>query len=150
MDEEESTDFDGAQLSIIERRKRVYDLKLKGWSHRQIAEKLSVNISTITMDLRKIMAQVDAARMLESEGNLMYDQLDLLLRRYMKTALKGDLDSTNIVLKIMERKSKLLGLDAPKRIDVRALIVDWAVREGLDPQDVIDVALDLLPSPAAR
>lgn len=134
-------------LTLAARRRKVYDLKLKGWSTRQIAAKLQLQQATVSNDIKKVMQQVDATRMLEHEATLMFDQLNMLLRRYLKPALQGDLDSGNFVLKIMERKSKLLGLDAPKRVDVRALIVEWAQQEGLDPADVVDVALDLLPKP---
>lgn len=130
-----------------ERRRKVWDYKLKGWSSKEIAEKLGIHYHTVLQDLKRTSEQVDATRWLEGEGNMMFDQLNMLLRRYLKPALQGDIDSGNFVLKIMERKSKLLGLDAPKRVDVRAMIVEWAMAEGLDPQDVIDVALDMLPKP---
>lgn len=136
-----------SQMSLVERRRKVWDMKLKGWSTKQIAEKLGLSYQTIVLDLKRTAQQVDATRWLEGEGNMMFDQLNMMLRRYLKPALQGDIESGNFVLKIMERKAKLLGLDAPKRVDVRAMIVEWAMAEGLDPQDVIDVALDMLPKP---
>jgi hypothetical protein len=49
----------------------------------------------------------------------------------------GDLDSFAATLKLMERRAKLLGLDAPKKFDVRAIIVQFAEDNGLDPEETV-------------
>ena len=37
----------------------------------------------------------------------------------------------------------MLGLDAPRKIDIRFLIDEWAQRNGLDTADVLEAAEDL-------
>ena len=44
------------------------------------------------------------------------DRLDRLQRAVWVKALEGDIQAVNAVLKLMERRSRLLGLDAPTRV----------------------------------
>lgn len=60
----------------------------------------------------------DEARALEGA------RLDALHNAVWPAALAGDLPSVDRVLKISERRSKLLGLDAPQRVDLGASDVD--------------------------
>lgn len=55
--------------------------------------------------------------------------LDLLQRRMMQDALKGDARAVDRVLQIMAQRSKMLGLDAAAKISVEVSRVDDALAE---------------------
>jgi hypothetical protein len=52
-------------------------------------------------------------------------------------ALNGDVRAVDSVLRIMERRAKLLGLDAPTKIDWRDSAAQTAKDLGLDPSEVL-------------
>jgi hypothetical protein len=55
--------------------------------------------------------------------------LDLLQRKIMPEALRGDTKAGKLVLEILDRRSKYLGLDQPAKVQVEITRVDDAVRE---------------------
>ena len=57
------------------------------------------------------------------------------------SALMRDLDR---ILRVMERRARLLGLDVPERIDITARIRERAIEEGLDPDLALAAAERIL------
>lgn len=55
--------------------------------------------------------------------------LDLLQRRVMRMALDGDLKAVDRVLAIMDRRGKMLGLDAAAKVSVKVSRVDEALAD---------------------
>lgn len=129
------------------RRKTVWDMRMAGFTMDEIARKMSIPSGTVKSDIHRELNQIDITRQLESEVIIDLARLERLLRSYWTKAMEGDLDSAIFCMKVLERKSKLLGLDAPKRVDVRQLVVEWAVKEGFDPEDVLPIASQLIPGP---
>ena len=70
----------------------------------------------------------------EAVRNLELLRLDRLLMAHWDGALRGDPVATDRVLKIMDRRARYLGLDAPARIDLRAELTETAARLNL-PED---------------
>ena len=64
-------------------------------------------------------------------------RLDRLLMGHWTKAIGGDVNATRTVLSIMDRRAKLLGLDAPQRIDLTGWIREMAIAEGLDPDQAV-------------
>ena len=56
---------------------------------------------------------------------------------HWEKAIHGDVNSTRTVLTIMDRRAKLLGLDAPQRLDVTGWIREMAEAEGIDPDQAV-------------
>ena len=66
-------------------------------------------------------------------------------------ALAGNADSATIVLRCMERSSKLLGLDAPQKVDITHRLRLMAEAEGLDYEELLAEAQSVIKSlPTAR
>ena len=74
--------------------------------------------------MRNIPAEaVDEHRRIEGE------RMDNLLATYMPQALAGDVKSADFVLKVLDRRAKLLGLDAPTKTEVITLdAIDAEIR----------------------
>lgn len=132
---------------VMERRRRVWDLRMKGMSIQKIADQEGMTYWQIHQDLEAAARLVDVTKYLEHELHLDLQRLDQLFAAWFPSALALDADSAKIVMTIMDRRAKLLGLDAPKRIDIDMLIRTWAEKEGLDPDDVVDAVVTLLPTP---
>lgn len=120
-----------------------------GWSTIEIAQELELHVRTVDDHLRKARQDMDATRYLEGHVNLSLDRCELLWKWAYPMAKSGDdgkpdREWINTLLRIEESKRKLLGLDAPKKVDVRVGVRQWAEDNGFDPDDVEMVAPTLL------
>jgi hypothetical protein len=68
----------------------------------------------VTKAMADLQAQQEEAA--EQVRAMELDRLDQIMFQHFTQALKGDTAATDRVLKIMERRAKLLGLDAPSKI----------------------------------
>lgn len=104
-----------AQIEL--RRKTVAANLIGGLNYRDLAETLGVSIGTIASDVKVILGrwrreQVDAT---DDWVHLEARRLDKMLNAIWNNVIAGDLACLDRALKIMERRAKLLGLDAPEQ-----------------------------------
>lgn len=100
-------------------RAAIVKRRVEGESLRAIAEALEMSVSAvhsaIDTELKKLAAStredVDMLRQIEDE------RLDKMLVGLWPKAVTGDVKSIDAVLRLMERRSKLFGLDQPVRIE---------------------------------
>ena len=105
------------EAATLERRKHALDLRKAGFTYQEIADRLKVVVSTahkdVTSELKRLaketLESADEVRQLE------LGRLDMLLKGLEPMARVGKSDAVNAYLKVMERRAKLLGLDAPVR-----------------------------------
>jgi predicted transcriptional regulator len=107
-----------ATVRVAENQKIALDLRRRGHSYTEIAEMMNVNRATahgyVTKALEDALEQVKAdANVLRAEE---VSRLDALLNGLWDDAESGNVMAVDKVLKIMERRAKLLGLDSPQRI----------------------------------
>ncbi|MEU3013354.1 helix-turn-helix domain-containing protein [Nocardia asteroides] len=115
--------------SIDRRAKMVTALQLRrgGAGYRAIADHLGVSISTAysyVADALKEVTREPAESVLQIE----LDRLDDMMRAFYPKALRGDYKAADRVLRIMERRGRLTGLDA--------LAADRAKGDSRDLSDV--------------
>ncbi len=126
------------------KRVRAMEMRAAGYSYREIANELGFrSVSSAFETVERGLAEW-AREPLDRVIALELVRLDQLVRAYWARAASGDLEAAAFVLKVLERRAKMLGLDSPKRIDVRALVAEWAESEGLSADDVLDVAVRFL------
>lgn len=102
--------------SMFERDKKVFHLRLAGVSPRRIAEELSCSLDQVEQSLDRMTGGVSPA--LRQRTILMeLERLDALQKVHYANALNGQIGATLVVVKLMERRSRYLGLDAPVRTD---------------------------------
>ena len=103
-----------------ERRLIALELRKAGATYQKIAEHLGVPLTTaayyVTSAMRALVAE--PARELR---DLEVARLDDMLLSVWPQVRQGNLGAIDRVLRIMERRAKLLGLDAPTRVNV----TDW-------------------------
>lgn len=114
-------------LERLERRYQIIELRRIGYHIYEIAEMLKVSPVTVRADLQKVM-ELTATELQESTVEyriLEAERLDDLQKAYYLAAtqplvdtdgniIPENIQSAVLVLKIMERRAKLLGLDKPE------------------------------------
>lgn len=71
---------------------------------------------------------------------LQLERLQQMFGAIYPAMLAGDTAAANTVLGILKREADLLGLDAPKKIDIEGRLRAMAEAEGFDPDQAIEVA----------
>lgn len=128
-------------IEATERQRQAVELRKAGGSFEEIARQLGYKdpsgaYRAVRTALRKTIQQpADELRQLEVA------RLDALLVGLWSDARKGDVAKIDRVLKIMQRRADLLGLDAPKRVDatieVRQEAERLALETGLSVEEIL-------------
>lgn len=108
---------------LADRRERVYAMRLTGKSLSYIAQAEGVSKTTVFNDIEAVIkakTEVPAQQVREME----LDRLDLLLDKLMPRVEQGDVQAIQTALKVMDRRAKFLGLDAPTKQDLTVHQVD--------------------------
>jgi hypothetical protein len=128
------------RLAAVERQRLALGMRRGGASYDDIARKLGYAgpngaHKAVLSAIRKTLAEpADDVRLLE------LDRLDRLQLAYWTRATGDrdrppDLAAAHYVLKLMDRRARLLGLDAPIKIDVRALVREITTRHDLSDDE---------------
>lgn len=110
--------------AVIEKEKKVLELRLMGVTFDVIAQQVgyaspgSAHNAYKRALLRTLREPAEELRELEVA------RLDRLLSGIWTKALRGEVSAVQAALKIMERRSKLLGLDAPQKIQAEVTNYD--------------------------
>lgn len=106
-------------LKIELRREDVARLRLRGKSVREIGRELGIAKSVVQEDLTAVYLRTqdsaDDAILLERKMSL--ERLDMMLAGVIDRATTADLEAIDRVLRIDTRRSRLLGLDAPAKLE---------------------------------
>ena len=108
------------------------DLRLSGASYRRIGAQLGVSHVQAFRDVQRVLREFVAEPASALRGQELA-RLDRLMLTHWPAAIEGNHKATAVVLQIMDRRIRLLGLDAPHRIDITGWIREMAAAEGLDP-----------------
>ena len=106
------------QLTSHERKLRALDLRKAGATYQMIADQLGYGgpsgaYKAVTSALKATLKEpADELRTMELE------RLDAMLLPLWRRVQNGDERAVDRVLRIMERRAKLLGLDAPTKVDL--------------------------------
>lgn len=108
----------GANVKALESRERALELRLRGLTFDRIGADMKISRQAahqlVVRAMKDAREQVDQAA--DDLRAVEVSRLDALLAGLWPKALKGDPGSIDRVLKIAERRAKLLGLDAPQRV----------------------------------
>lgn len=102
-----------AKIPAAARREKALELRAKGRSIRSIAKELKVSKSQVQRDLEAELkaAAEDRRKIAELLIDLELTKLDELEQEAWKHIRDGELPAIDRVLRSMERRAKLLGLD---------------------------------------
>lgn len=106
--------------------REVFQLRRQGMSMWDIAEQLEISEADVK---RGMAAAQKAAAQLLNDGtkvellSLEVMRLDELQNAYWQAALSGDTRAADIVLKVIDKRTKMLGLDESVTVDARSQTV---------------------------
>ena len=100
-----------------QRRDRVMELKLAGVGNRVIAADVGVTVRTVVSDFNTRMRD-HAKNHPETAENraLEVERLDRWTLVHWRKALDGEVHSMQLLLQISDRRTRILGLEAPKEV----------------------------------
>lgn len=137
-------DRKGKQLRLAERKQRAYSLSLAGWNYREISADIGVSPQQVGKYIRGALANTEdlSAAQTTELRQIQYDRIQALFKKiWAKVGTGKDLLSAiQTAIRLLEREAKLMGLDAPTKVDISAKVRAMAVEEGFDPDDAIEVA----------
>ena len=94
-------------------------LRAAGLTFREIGDQLDIDPTWArTLILRALEAsKYEAADLLRTQEGM---RLDTLQRAHWRAALAGDVKAAAVVLRVMDRRARLFGLDSPVQVEVTA------------------------------
>jgi len=127
------------KVLALEREEQILRMRIGGARYQQIADRLGIAPSTVGRALQRGMArwQAQADDLVSEHIGLQLERLDRLLLSVWSDAVKGKLGAIDRVLKIEERRAKLLGLDGAADLNIEhseAVNVTFKVEYG-DPDN---------------
>ena len=137
------------RIAAVDKQRQALELRKAGATFQSIAQALNYATAqgaycAVEAGLRKTLQEpADGLRRLDSE------RLDSLLLAIWPQARAGSLDNIEMVLKILTRKARLLGLDAPVREEITGkdggAIEIAAITLAQRLQRIIDAEAQMLP-----
>lgn len=138
---------------ILERRRKVSQLRLAGVrDQRTIAAKLEVSLGTINSDFKAlddVYRERSAEDIATAKGQDL-ERIDELIAALWTEAKRGKWLAIDRIIALMERRARLLGLDAPHRIDIEMRVRQLAADLGLDPDEAVVEAQRVIRESRAR
>jgi len=133
-----------AATQKVSNQQQALELRRAGFGYQAIADAIGCSLGSAHAYVKDAMAEtrahidVDAAELKAEEVS----RLDGMLAGLWTSAKKGDVYAIDRVLKIMERRSRLLGLDAPARIGHGGDPSAPPIGHKLDMQSLSDTELE--------
>jgi DNA-binding CsgD family transcriptional regulator len=103
--------------AIEARQERAIRLRVQGFNYREIAAELGISVGTAYNDCSAAMKRIreQTRESAEEVRSVELDRLDRMIRALeVKAFGDGDTRAIDTLLKVSERRAKLLGLDAPE------------------------------------
>ncbi len=120
------------------------ELRLTGETYRQIAVTLGYAGPAGAYKAVQAALKKYGREMAEDVRALELARLDELLGAQWPGAMDGDVQAGNLVLKIMDRRAKFLGLDQHLMVDVTERVRELADALGLDADDAVRIAEQII------
>ena len=142
------------RLMKAEKLPKVLELRRQGLSYEKIGNQLGIHFTTAHHWVRDLMRELaqQASETAEEVRQLEEQRLDEMLEPLWPKAQAGDIRADEMVLRIMERRARLRGLDAPTKVEGRISLPDselllLARTYGLSVSPELEKELSGIPTP---
>lgn len=135
------------QEQLEERRLRISEIMLKGITgraaiSRRLREDYGIEVSeqTVSKDLL-VLKEEFRLRMVDNiEAHMSLDlaRIETAIGALYNDWASGDNNAINTLIKLLERKAKMLGYDQSVKVDITHLLVKIAEKTGLDAKKFIE------------
>ena len=99
---------------------KMYRMRVQGYTVVEIAEELGIAHQVVTINLRRVMQELKALSEQEADSYRAYEltRLDNLFKSLQAKIEEGDVNAVNAAVRVIERRCKMLGIDAPQEIKI--------------------------------
>lgn len=108
---------------------RALELRMSGATYQQISDALNISSKGVAYAHVQAALRVETERVAELREeyrDLQLARIERLTRAHWVKALEGDIDASKHVLTLMQRQAALLGLDAPKQVQISGGVAEAA------------------------
>ena len=107
----------------IDKERSIVELRTEGYVWREIAQIVNMSTAGVYKAYNRAMTRVIAPS-IEEHREMELDRLDILQRTYWQPAVNGNLRAADYVLRVIDKRAKLLGLDAPLKVQAEVVTYD--------------------------
>lgn len=126
----------GKEAEIEQRRTAISNLLKSRVSYRDIAKVMGVSLGTVASDVKALFEQWSSEQIQNVEEQAMLDLATMndALRAIMQQIRGGDLQCIDRMVRILERRARMLGYDRPQKIDTGDTVLRIVLPEGFPEQ----------------
>ena len=116
-----------------ENMKKAYELRIAGLSYRKIGEALGIHHVSAFNYVKETLAilRAECKDLAETYRDMELERLDQVQAAIYGKVLKGDVAAIDRLLKIQERRARLLGLDSPTKVESKETL-DITIKDKKD------------------
>jgi len=103
------------KLKIEERRRRVVEMASLGMTAQKVADELGCSPQTVERDLAAIRQRIRPESIAGHDATILNRAIEMASAQYLSNPTRNNMAA---LLAAMERRAKLLGIDAPRRADI--------------------------------
>ena len=113
------------RLQAMDRKDQALELRMGGWSQRAIGQELGISTQRVAQLLTEILTEMEdhAEKNIDNVRRLEVQRLDEMIEAIWERAKSGELECLDRVIKLMDRRTKYLGLDAPVKTQANDTLV---------------------------
>lgn len=141
--------------------KKAYDLRKRALPFDEIGQLLGITESEARKAVRQRVTELDSLELesADESRNIMVAQIDSMMAALMPDAIGTDYlgapkkviyEAVDRMVKLMDAKAKLLGLNSATKVDMTVRLKEWASQAGYDFEEVADVAAEVISSLSQR
>ena len=127
---------------MLERQVVFWDMYKQGRSIREIARLNKLSPATVGKDIKSFIGTLREAglRHVEEHRFVQLERIQSAIQAIWPRVEEGRTDAIGSLVRLMEREARLLGLDAPTKVDITAKIKAMAFTENVSEEEAIDIA----------
>lgn len=132
----------GKEIVALERRILYLEDYKHGLNYRRIGEKYGVSHQTVAEEIREYLKELRSIgiRSVIEYRQVQMERIQAAYNALWPNVVAGRIDAINTMIRLMDREARLLGLDAPQKVDITARIQQAAEAEGIDPAEALEIA----------
>jgi uncharacterized protein YerC len=111
------------EVELLQRESEIVELRTEGFVWREIAQRVNMSTAGVAKAYDRALDRIIAPAV-EQHRTTELDRLDILQRVYWQPAINGNLRAADFVLRVIEKRAKLLGLDAAIKIQAEVVTYD--------------------------
>ena len=127
---------------VLERQVVFWEMYKEGRSIREIARVNGMSPNTVGKDIKSFISTLREAglRHVEEYRYVQTERIQSAIEAIWPRVLEGRTDAIGSLVRLLEREARLLGLDAPTKVDITAKIKAMALDEGVNENEAVGIA----------